>query len=126
MNWFFAIIGYLPIALLLTVLYISANLAMLPFAYLAALAKKIQLMSRKSVSDFFMFLLLGWLILFVSIFKDTWEFFIHLFSFKCEKIKGDFDEKSLTLKEFAEFEKIIKFILKKQKENSESVIIPRN
>lgn len=41
MNWFFAIIGYLPIALLLNVLYISANFAMLPFAYLAALAKKI-------------------------------------------------------------------------------------
>ena len=116
MNWIFAMIGYMPIALLLTALYIPANCLMLPFAYLASLAKKIQLMNRRSVLDFFMFLALGWLILLVSIFKDTWEFFLHLFSFKCEKIKGDFDEDTLTLNEFAEFEKVIKYILKKQKE----------
>lgn len=68
MNMILAITGYLPVALFVTALYIPANLLMLPFAYLAALAKKIQLMNKQSIKDFLMFLAVGWLILFVSIF----------------------------------------------------------
>ena len=64
MNMIIAITGYVPVALFVTALYISANLVMLPFAYLAALAKKIQLISKESLKDFLMFLAVGWLILF--------------------------------------------------------------
>ena len=63
MNWFLTMIGYFPVSVLLIALYIPANFVMLPFAYLAALAKKIQLISSSSVCDFLVFLTLGWLIL---------------------------------------------------------------
>ena len=63
MNLTIAMIGYFPVAVLLVSLYIPANFVMLPFAYFAALAKKIQLMSSASLCDFLMFLTFGWLIL---------------------------------------------------------------
>ena len=49
-----------------------------------------------------------------------------MLSFEVEKIKVDFEENSLTLFEFYEFEKLIKFVLKKQKDDSLPVTIPRN
>ncbi len=75
MNLILAITGYVPFALFVTALYVPANLMMLPFAYLAALAKKIQLVNRQSIKDLLVFLVIGWLILFASIFKDASEFF---------------------------------------------------
>ena len=62
-NKVFTMIGYLPVALFLVAFYITANLLMLPFAYLAALAKKIQLLNSNSILDFLVFLAFGWLIL---------------------------------------------------------------
>ena len=81
MNWFFTVIGYVPVALLLLVLYIPANLIMLPFSYVAALIKKVYLIRRNSVLDLILFLIFGLLILLVSVIKDSFEFTLHLFNF---------------------------------------------
>ena len=80
MNWFLAVIGYVPLAMLLLAFYIPANLIMLPFAYVAALIKKIYLIRKISVADFVLFLVFGLLILLVSVFKDSFEFVLHCFN----------------------------------------------
>lgn len=44
MNTFMSIIGYLPIALVTTAVFMLASTVMVPFAYLAAAGKKVQLL----------------------------------------------------------------------------------
>ena len=63
MNDFFTKAMFLPIALGYTALFMAVNLLLLPFAYLAAIVKKIKLLTLKAkvdmVVDLIMFVLAG-------------------------------------------------------------------
>ena len=75
LNFFMSVIGYLPNAVAATVIFIVASTVMIPFAYIAALCKKIQLITQqanvRSFFDFIIFLIFGLLILAIHIPFDT-------------------------------------------------------
>ena len=86
MNKFLIILGYIPIAIILVTIYAASNLIMLPFAYLTALLKKLQLIllhkNREALKDFFLFFTIGLILLTISVFVDSKDFALHLFSNK--------------------------------------------
>ena len=129
MNKAFMVIGYFPIALILTIFYLVCNLIMLPFAYLASLLKKLQLLLRSTnkydvLLDFIFFFAFGWLMLMFSVLKDSKDFFVHLYNHTIETTKMKFNDDTLTLEEFTNFEAIIDRICKNFRKKSDEVMIP--
>jgi hypothetical protein len=78
MNSVLLRIGYLPVAIASTAVFLASNALMCPIAYLAALAKKLQLAliarSKTAVSDLVTFALCGWAMLAISVVIDAWLF----------------------------------------------------
>ena len=81
-NDLFTKMLFAPIALILTGIFLALTLAMVPFAYLAAIAKKISLMRRKKrissadklmpkVADLLVFIPTGLPLLFIAWLKDA-------------------------------------------------------
>jgi hypothetical protein len=93
LNQWLTVIGYLPIGLIVTVIFFVANTLMLPFAYVIGFLKKVQLIltgksSGHYVLDLVYFVALGWLSLTLNVLIDTVFFMAHLFSKNFESIKS--------------------------------------
>lgn len=75
MNSILLRIGYLPVAVAATAVFLIANVLMCPVAYLATLAKKLQLTltarTKTSAADLITFGLVGLLTLAISVIIDT-------------------------------------------------------
>lgn len=105
MNTFMSIIGYLPFALVTTAVFMAASIVMVPFAYLAALGKKFQLIFQsaeaRSVIDLIFFLVFGLILLAVRVPIDSCYFYWHLFSFNADTVKDKLlVDELMTLEEF--------------------------
>lgn len=102
-------VNYLPIAVMALICFLAASVILWPLAYIAAIAKKVQLLStsrrvkRASVMDLLMFILCGWAILFLTIFKDAFQYWMHLYCLSYTSIKEKFSMENFTMAEFIEF-----------------------
>ena len=118
---------FAPFAFLLMILFLALSLALLPFAYLSAIIKKIKLIvnvrgkftKKKSLrvklvisktpwADLFMFIILGVPILIIATFKDSYNFL--LLSYRKDVMEFGFDnikEYILTEEQFENLEAFV-------------------
>ena len=127
---------YAPIALVCTCIFIAFNLVLLPFAYLAAIAKKIKLLrARKNVSqrniqesdttwsDLAKFICLGIPMLLISQGRDAYTFLILLFRDDVKEFKDDAEnEYVLTEDQFNSLEKFVAQEMKLKKQVQEELV----
>lgn len=114
-NKYLSMFAYLPIAVIMTIIFTVMNLLLIPFAYVFAVVHKIKLVTAPRIyrsrsdliKDLAFFFFFGWGLLFLSQFTDAYYFMKHLFYWNAQKLDGTKVD-SISISAFSKLEEIVK------------------